>query len=221
MVPPDEQLLGLFAAIANGGPRASASMGQLYDLCAAPLFGWFRANGFDQHTSEDFAHDVILKLIQYPEKLSIVKAPRAFIYAIAGNLAKDAWKQRSRRKTEAAGIGQSDDADDLIGVVADQLSVSTDRGVEWRDILIDAQRALHELRLRSPDQANLILLAALGLSAAELAEATGRASPHAATQAKSEAISALRSILSSAYAINDQGNILPGSADSVAGAEPG
>jgi DNA-directed RNA polymerase specialized sigma24 family protein len=213
MVPPDEQLLGLFAAVGEGGSLASASMADIYDQCVSSVFGWFRANGFDRHTSEDFAHDVMVKLLQDPKRLSAIKSPRAFIYTIAANLAKDAWKQRRRRKTVVGGIGHSDDTDDLIGIVANHLSRNSDYDGNWRDLLIDAERALDELRLRSPDQANLILLGALGLSAEEIAEATGRASAHAATQAKSEAILALRALFGGMGATNEKRNLLPESVD--------
>ena len=86
----DEELMLLIAKNDN------LAFGELYDRYARKLVNFFyRMLNKDSAKSQDFLHDLFLKIIEHPEKFNPEKKFSTWIYSIAYNMCKNEYKRNN------------------------------------------------------------------------------------------------------------------------------
>ncbi|MBP7147134.1 MAG: RNA polymerase sigma factor [Acidobacteria bacterium] len=88
------RLKALFRELAGGRIEA---LGELYDACAAELYGLALWNTGSVPAAEDVVQDVFVRLADRPDALASVESPRAYLLAITYRAAIDRHRARTRR----------------------------------------------------------------------------------------------------------------------------
>lgn len=101
----DKKLAELFAAIRSGDKAAFTAF---YEAYKKPVYTVLWRIVGSRETAEDLTHDLFLKILADPPALS-VKKPRAYVFAMARNLALNALRSMEYAKRESAPEGRTAD----------------------------------------------------------------------------------------------------------------
>ncbi|MBM3453332.1 MAG: RNA polymerase sigma factor [Bacteroidetes bacterium] len=97
----DEKLM---LALSKGDKRA---FDELYDRYAKALKGYFmRMLWKNESKSEDFVHDLFVKIIHNPESFDSNRSFKTWLYSVACNMCKNEYKKQEVRKGTSTGIDQ-------------------------------------------------------------------------------------------------------------------
>jgi RNA polymerase sigma-70 factor (ECF subfamily) len=151
----DEKLM---QALARGDKRA---FDEIYKRYASALKGYFmRMLWRNEVKSEDFVHDLFVKLIHNPDAFDATRSFKTWLYSVACNMCKNEYKKQEVRKGTSLGV--------------DQFYSISDKGV---DVLNEVQmshfgdqfeKSMNELK---PEHQEVFTLRHLdGLSIKEIAE---------------------------------------------------
>ncbi|HET9512844.1 MAG TPA: sigma-70 family RNA polymerase sigma factor [Gemmatimonadales bacterium] len=133
---------------------------RLYQTMYASVVRFLYRKVWDQDRAEDLAQEVFIRLMAHrPEK------PRAWIFAVASNLARDEARAAVRRKKHLTLLTNDP-------VTLARPAVSADDVVEQEEELSQVQSALDTLSARDKE---VLLLWDAGLSYQEIAQQTGLA----------------------------------------------
>ncbi len=88
---PQVALLRLHHVGMGEGSRVSQAA-DLFDMLYAPLAGWAAAALGDEEAGHDVAAEAFTRLFA---RLSSVRSPRPFLYAVAANLIRDRWRAQA------------------------------------------------------------------------------------------------------------------------------
>lgn len=133
---------------------------RLYQTMYASVVRFLYRKVWDQDRAEDLAQEVFIRLMAHrPEK------PRAWIFAVASNLARDEARAAVRRKKHLTLLTNDP-------VTLARPAVGADDVVEQEEELSQVQSALDTLSARDKE---VLLLWDAGLSYQEIAQQTGLA----------------------------------------------
>jgi len=97
----DEKLM---LTLSKGDKRA---FDELYDRYAKALKGYFmRMLWKNESKSEDFVHDLFVKIIHNPESFDSNRSFKTWLYSVACNMCKNEYKKQEVRKGTSTGIDQ-------------------------------------------------------------------------------------------------------------------
>jgi RNA polymerase sigma-70 factor (ECF subfamily) len=97
----DEKLM---QTLSKGDKRA---FDELYKRYAKPLKGYFmRMLWKNEAKSEDFVHDLFVKIIHNPESFDSNRSFKTWLYSVACNMCKNEYKKQEVRKGTSSGIDQ-------------------------------------------------------------------------------------------------------------------
>lgn len=133
---------------------------RLYQTMYSSVVRFLFRKVWDQDRAEDLAQEVFIRAMAHrPEK------PRAWIFAVAANLARDEARAAVRRKRHLTLLTNDP-------VTLSQPDVSADESVERDEQMAQVQGALDSL---SPRDREVLVLWDAGLSYQEIAQQTGLA----------------------------------------------
>jgi len=90
--------------LSKGDKRA---FDELYDRYAKALKGYFmRMLWKNESKSEDFVHDLFVKIIHNPESFDSNRSFKTWLYSVACNMCKNEYKKQEVRKGTSTGIDQ-------------------------------------------------------------------------------------------------------------------
>ena len=127
----------------------------LFDAHHQAIFGYlYRMVGNDRELAEELTQETFLKAFEARQQLPDIANPRAWLYRIATNLARNAQKRRRRFRWLPWARGMTDQG--------------SGDGMKGTDLRLDLEQALEKLpsSLRAP----LLLSVVQGLSSQEIAE---------------------------------------------------
>ncbi|MFM7668793.1 MAG: RNA polymerase sigma factor [Bacteroidota bacterium] len=97
----DEKLM---LTLSKGDKRA---FDELYDRYAKALKSYFmRMLWKNESKSEDFVHDLFVKIIHNPESFDSNRSFKTWLYSVACNMCKNEYKKQEVRKGTSSGIDQ-------------------------------------------------------------------------------------------------------------------
>lgn len=97
----DEKLM---LTLSKGDKRA---FDELYKRYSKPLKGYFmRMLWKNESKSEDFVHDLFVKIIHNPESFDANRSFKTWLYSVACNMCKNEYKKQEVRKGTSTGIDQ-------------------------------------------------------------------------------------------------------------------
>lgn len=97
----DEKLM---LTLSKGDKRA---FDELYKRYSKPLKGYFmRMLWKNESKSEDFVHDLFVKIIHNPESFDANRSFKTWLYSVACNMCKNEYKKQEVRKGTTTGIDQ-------------------------------------------------------------------------------------------------------------------
>jgi RNA polymerase sigma factor (sigma-70 family) len=188
-----------FAQLAQGGGRAEAAIGSLYQLYAPRFRAFLRMRGVVQQQAEDVVHDVFVRVIEAGAegRLHDVESPRAYLWSALRNAFTD-WARRAgrdrRRFAEPPGNPESDEDGGFESWLEHASGTETGEA-DRKDHVECVARAFERFRRQEPERATAIELAAIeGFEGRELAQALGK-SHGAAREFLSQARRGLKALI--------------------------
>ena len=156
----DESARWWFPGPCPSGARATDDLEQLYQTTYTAVVRFLYRKVWDAERAEDLAQEVFVRALAHqPEK------PRAWVFAVAANLARDEARAAVRRKRHLTLLKADPIAQPTIEPAADTL-------VEHDERVASVQEALNTL---TPRDREILLLWDAGLSYPEIAGQTGLA----------------------------------------------
>jgi len=134
-------------------------LSEIYNENYRPLVRFLYRRTGDQALAEDLAQEAFVRAIEHqPEQ------PRAWLFQVAANLARDDYRRRAVRRRHLALVGNER------GVVASGGQAPPDMALERKEQTERVRAALEEL---APNDRDGLLMREEGLSYEEIAEALG------------------------------------------------